>query len=268
MINFNQLMKTGVNALSDNAPALLTAFGAVGVVGTAVLTAKATFEAAKKIENELESRNLNREPTDDYHTSLTKAEAVKLVWPLYISAVSSGVLSCGAIVMSHRISSRRAAVIAAAYALNEGKLEEYQEKVKEKFGDKKEKEMRTELTQDRVDRDFKPGEHIPGPNDGKVLIREDYTGRFFWSTIETVNKAVNEINHHVNNEGSARLSDFHDLVGLSHVSTSDYFGFTTNNRLELDWDTCTTPDGQYAVHSFEYVNHPVMDPEREAESFR
>lgn len=264
MINVNQLFRAGINGLTDNAPAILTAFGAVGVFGTAVLTGKATFEAADRIASHESAENAKREAGAE-RVVLTKQEKIKLVWPLYISAVSSGVLSCGAIVMSHRISSRRAAVIAAAYALNENKLEEYQDKIKEKFGVKKEKEARDELVQDKVNRDYEGSEVLLDQNGNKVLIREDYTGRFFWGTIEDVKRAVNEINARIiGHEKSARISDFYDMIGLSHVSTSDYFGWTENERLELEWNTCTTPDGTQAVHSFEYVNHPVMNPEREA----
>lgn len=271
MLNVNQLFRTGVNAMTNNAPALLTAFGAVGVVGTAVLTAKATFEAADRIrEAKLEAaadRVNNGEPVTDsnYADLLSKTDKIKLVWPLYIGAVSSGVLSCGAIVLSHRISSRRAAMLAAAYALNENKLEEYQEKMKEKFGIKKEKEARDEIAQERVNALGDAGFAFANPMAGKVWIMEAYTGRPFLSTVEDVKRAANEINAELNNgKRSMRLSDFYDLIGLEHVSTSDYFGFTEHERLELDWSTTTSPDGSLAVHVFEYVNHPVMNPEREA----
>lgn len=269
MINVNQLVKTGINALTDNSPAILTAFGAVGVVGTAVLTAKATFEAADRIAEDDRNRAIFEKNSPNTIQPRTKAETVKLVWPLYISAVSSGVLSCGAIIMSHRISSRRAAVLAAAYALNENRLEEYQEKVKEKLGVKKEKDVRDELTQDRVKRDYRSSEVIFSPLDGKVLVRDDYSGRFFWSSVEDVNRAVNEINHEIvmSNDGAATVSDFYDLLDLDHVSTSDYFGWNTNERLEIEWSTTTTPDGSTAVHSFEFVNPPIMHPGRSS-SFR
>lgn len=258
--NIGNMFKPASRFLNDNAPAILTAFGVAGVVGTAVLTGKASFEAADRIREAQIDRNIQQ----GVNTPLTKTEKVQLVWPLYIAAVSSGTLSCGAIFMSHRISSRRAAVLAAAYALNQDRLEEYQDKVKEKFGVKKEKDARDELAQDKVNREYDSNQAIFSPLDGKVCMREDYTGRYFWSTREIVDSAVNEINHHINTERSARLSDFYDLLGLDHVSTSDYFGFTGNDRLEIDWSTCTTPDGKIAVHSFEYVNHPVMNPEREA----
>lgn len=263
MINVNQLLRTGVNALSNNAPAILTAFGAVGVVGTAVLTAKASFEAADRIR-EAENK-ISLEPREP----LTKTEKIKLVWPLYIQATGSGVLSVGAIVMSHRISSRRAAVLAAAYAMNEKKLEEYQEKVKEKFGLTKEKDVRDDIAKDRVAKDYQESQVIFHPLEGKVIVRDDYSGRYFWSSVEDVNRAVNEINHEIimSVGGAATVSDFYDLLDLDHVSTSDYFGWNTTDRLEIEWSTTTTPDGKTAVHSFEFVNPPIMNPGSNA-SFR
>lgn len=277
MINANQLLRTGVNALTNNAPVLLTAFGAVGVVGTAVLTAKASFAAADRIrEAKLEAADAIASSggvvTDkSYSGLLSTTDKVKLVWPLYISAVSSGVLSCAAIVLSHRISSRRAAVLAAAYALNENKLEEYQDKIKEKFGVKKEKETRDELAQDKVTRDVETATEtlIYDPSAGKVWIKDDYSGRYFQSTIEDINRAVNEINREVLNSmgDSATLSTFYDLIGLETVSTSDHFGWNTTELCEIDWSTCTTPDGKHAVHVFEFVNPPIMNPGDRA-SFR
>ena len=259
MININNLFRSGVNLLSNNAPVILTAFGAVGVVGTAVLAGKASFEAADRIRTLEIKREIDMGAE---YVALTKIEKIKVVWPLYISAVSSGTLSCGAIVMSHRISSRRAAVLAAAYALNQDKLEEYQDKVKEKFGIKKEKEARDEIAADKVNATYDTKQVIFSQNDGMVLIHDAYSGRFFWSKREIVDGAVNEINREINLSvaGYQTVSDFYDILGLEHVSTSDYFGWNSDVHLELDWSTTTTPDGTTPVHSFEFVNDPVLNP--------
>lgn len=251
-LNINHWLKTGVNAITNNSPVILTAFGAVGVVGTAVLTAQATFAAAEEIRVE------NEERAEEGGEFLTTAESVKLVWPHYVAPVSSGALSVAAIVMSHRISSKRAAVLAAAYALNEKRIEEYQDKVKEKFGIKKEREARSELNQERVNRDVQEKQLIFSPLDGKVVIREAHTDRFFYSTIDEINKAVNEANHEILKDNSVRLSEFYDTIGLDHTALSDYFGWDLEDRLEISWDTCTTPDGKTPVHVFEYVNDPIM----------
>lgn len=264
MININQWTKAGTQMLTSNAPAILTAFGAVGVVTTAILTGKASMEAARRIDVVQEA--IWEEDPNDMMTVTRKAQ---LTWMLYIPAVTTGVLSCGAILMSHRISSRRAAMLAAAYALNEGKLEEYQDKIREKLGVKKEKDARDEIVHDKVQRTYDEGTVIFSPLDGKVLIHDEYSGRFFYSSVEAIKQYVNEMNHEIimSNSGYATLSDFYDLIDLPHVSTSDYFGWNTSERLEIDWSTTTTPDGKTAVHSFVFVNPPVINPGSSA-SFR
>lgn len=267
MMNVNHALKHASAVLRDHAPAILTAFGAVGTVGTAVLAGKASYEACGKIRNEIDERYEEAKADPTVEIELTKTEILKLVWPLYVPAVTTGTATVAAILLSHRISSKRAAALAAAYALNQDKIEEYQEKVRSKFGDKKEKEARDEIAQERVNAMGDAGFVFANPMTGKVWIMEAYTGRPFLSTVEDVKHAVNEINHEIEGSGSARLSDFYDLLGLEHVSTSDYFGFTRDERLSIDWSTTTSPDGSLAVHVFEYVNDPVMNPEREA-SFR
>ena len=267
---FRDLFQSGVRMANTNAPAILTAFGAVGVVTTAVLAVKAGYDSHDRLLQVRLEKTGAPEPgaAEIELVALTKLETGQAVWPLYIGAVTSGVLSCGAIVMAHRVSSRRAMALAAAYAMSEGRLEEYQDKVKEKFGIKKEKEAREELVQERINRTYDEGSIVFSPTDGKVLIKEEYTGRIFWSSIDEINKAVNEVNHEINMSGSVRLSDFYDLLKLEHVSTSDYFGFTHEERLELEWNTATTPDGKTPIHTFEYVNHPVINPERGHTPFR
>lgn len=264
-ININQLAKNGLAALTDNAPVLLTAFGAVGVAGTAVLTARATFHASDllRVAALQEYEEGEMVAVEELAATFTTVEKVKIVWPLYIAPTTSGVLSVAAIVMSHRISSKRAAMLAAAYALNEKRIEEYQDKIKEKFGIKKEKEARDEIQQAHVAALFEGGnanDIFFNPLAGKVLIMEAYTGRPFWSTVETIKAAANEVNVEIANENSVRISEFYDRIGLPHVSTSDYFGWNSHEKLELDWTTAASPDGSLAVHVFDYVNPPIQNP--------
>jgi hypothetical protein len=257
MINITtSVLRPASQFLNTNAPAIFTAFGAVGVVGTAVLTARATFEAGDRLREQQYQKNLE----ENMVVEIPKFEKVKLVWLLYLPPATTGVLSIAAIVLSHRISSKRAAVLAAAYALNEGKLEEYQEKVREKFGDKKAKEVESAVNQEQINRISDAGFQWADPTAGKVWIVEAWTGAPFLSTIETVNKAVNEVNNECIREGYVRLSEFYDAIGLKHTQASDQFGFNRHEQLELSWDTGTSPDGSIPVHVFQYVNHPVLDP--------
>lgn len=260
------LFKTSERVINEHAPAILTALGVVGTVSTAVLTAKASFKAAERLrEAKLEKSYEHEGPiTDPTDVALTKRETIEKVWTLYMPAVGVGMLSCGAIIGANHINAKRIAVMTAAYSLGEKNFTEYKEKVEEKLGIKKEQEMRDEIAQDRVNQLGADGFAFADPTFGKVWIMEAYTGRPFLSTVEEVKRAANEINSRIIDEKSARLSDFYDLIKLPHVSTSDYFGFTKADPLQLDWTTTTSPDGSLAVHVFEYHKHPVANPEREA----
>lgn len=266
MFQPSALFKTGMHFVNENAPAILTAFGAIGVVGTAVLTGKASYEACNVI-GEAQYEHNQEEKSHDF----TNMEKAKLVWTLYIPAVTTGTVSIAAIVMSHRISSKRIAVLAAAYAMSEDKRKEYEEKIREKFGIKKEGEARDEMAQARVTQDFADGEPqaLFTPMDGLVLIKEEYTRTYFWSTLEKVNQAVNMVNAEMNAETDpkkkfATMDDFYKKLGLENTSMSHAFGWTAEDYLSIEWHTCTTPDGKTAVHSFEYVGGPVMNPSRAA----
>ena len=256
---FRDLIQNGSRLATENAPALLTAFGAVGTVTTAVLAAKGGFDAADIIRTHHKDLNADWDPDEgDELVVLSKTEMLKLTWLCYLPAAATGVVTVSSIILAHTVSSRRAAVIAAAYALNENKLDEYQDKIKEKFGIKKENDAREEIVQDQVNRHAEG--IVFGGIEGKVIIHDEYSGRFFWSTVEEVNKAVNIVNREINQNNSATSSDFYDVLDLAHVTTSDEFGWNSAEALELVWTTCKTPNDGPAAHSFAFLSQPILRP--------
>ena len=86
-MSLSQVAKKFEKLLTDNSPVLLTSVGVAGTIATAVLTGKASFEAAKIID-EVENNPLT---TTDY--ALETKEKVELVWKLYIppAIVGAGV---------------------------------------------------------------------------------------------------------------------------------------------------------------------------------
>lgn len=262
-------IKQAQGLVTRNAPAILTGVGVAGVVGTAYLTGRATFKAADVILEAKQARYQNALTTGTDQEELTTLETIKKVWVLYLPAVGVASTTIVAIVYANRINAKRMAALLAAYTASDRAYNEYKDKVQEHLTGPKEQKVRDEIAQDRVNSIGDAGFVFANPMTGKVWIMEAYTGRPFLSTVEDIKAAANEVNGVINGpEGSVRLSDFYDRIGLEHVSTSDYFGFTRENPIQLDWSTTTSPDGSLAVHVFDYVTHPVMDPEREARSFR
>lgn len=252
-MNISSIISKSKHLVSDNSPVLLTAVGVAGVITTAYLTHKA---AVKMTGEELEYEFMTKD--DDARYEPTAKELIQKHWKLYIPPVSVAAVTCVSIIGANRIGTRRAAAVAAAYTISERAYDEYKSKVIERIGVNKEREIRDSIAQDRVTRDIThAGELIE--QDGKVLCHDAYSGRFFYSTVESVNKAVNVVNKEINDNGSATISDFYDAVGLSHTSISDSFGWNTRELLELNWTTCATPDGRPAM-SYDFRADPFLRP--------
>lgn len=248
-MNISSIFSKSKHLISDNSPVLLTAVGVAGVITTAYLTHRAALQADQIIKDE---RKLSGE---DF---LETKDAIKAVWKVYIPPISVAAVTCISIIGANRIGTRRAAAVAAAYTISERAYDEYKSKVIERIGETKERAIRDEIAQDRVNRDIAhAGELVE--QDGKVLCHDAYSGRFFYSTVESINRAVNVVNKEINDNGSATISDFYDAVGLSHTSISDSFGWNTRELLELTWTTCATSDGRPAM-SYDFRSDPFLRP--------
>lgn len=248
------ILKTVEKFTVDNSPLILTAIGVTGVVGTSVLTGKAAFRAHDILEEERYARSVNRDIGDPPVDSLPLKDQASLTWKLYIPAVSTGAVTIAAIITANQIGTRRAAAMAAAYSLSEKAFSEYKEKVVEKIGEKKEMAVRDEIQQDRVNAN-PPGNEVVIMV-GKQLCYDSYSGRYFESDMETVKKAMNDLNHQILSDNYASLTDFYNNLGLERTSISDDIGWNADKLLDINFTTTLAPDGRPAI-ALEYRVEPI-----------
>lgn len=242
-MNLMELVKRTEKLLRNNSPVILTSLGVSGTISTAYLAGKASFTSANTLALEGIRRGIteNEDPMDF-------KEKAKLVWKLYIPTVASGALTIGCIIFGARIGSKRATAAYSLLSVSEKAFTEYKEKVVEQLGVKKEQNIRDEIAQDRISNNAQ-GLVVVGA--GNVLCYEMQTGRYFSSDMETLRKAVNEVNAKMIRETDASLSDFYHMVGLSNTSYSDRTGWTSCRLLELNFSTTMSSDGRPCI-AFEY----------------
>ena len=245
--------------VNENSTTILTGVGAAGVAATAVLTGRATFKAARIIDEA--ALEVTHENNAGVKKEFTKVETVKLVWRHYVLPSVVGVGTISAIILAHKISAKRIAALTLAAGVSERTLKEYKEKVIEKFGENKATAVRDEIAQDRVNANPAHKELVAvGTSD--VLCYDAYTGRYFLSTVENIKKAENEINYELLHFGSASLSEFFDKIGLSATSYSDLHGWNSNHLLEVTISTTKTPDDRPCI-AVDFKNPPIADYSRE-----
>jgi hypothetical protein len=235
--------------LAENASAILTAGGVAGAVGTAVLTGRASFKAAKII-NEREHEDWEtRQPLD-------KKARVLLVWPLFLPPVALGGATVASIIMANRLSAKKAAALAAAYGLSEKSFQEYREKALEKLGINQEQKLRDEVAQDRVTKH--PNNEVIVIGGGEVLCYDMLTGRYFRSSVEKIKKAESKLHGEIYNHMCASLTSFFDDIGLPPTDYTEEVGWNTNNIPEVQYSTTLTPDDKPCL-AISFNNTPRPD---------
>ncbi len=232
------ILKQAEKFTTDHSPQILTGIGVAGTIFTAILTGKASVKAYHRVKYETMQRDLvDGEPYEP-----TTRDKVEWTWKLFVVPSTAGALTITSIILASQIGTRRAAAMAAAYAVSERAMSEYKEKVLEKLGENKERAIRDEVAQDRVRNNPVDENHVIVTGAGKVLCYEPYTGRYFMSDMETLKKAQNDLNYLVLNNYYASMSDFYDLIGLDRTKVSDDMGWNSDKLLELTFSTVLSDD--------------------------
>jgi len=237
--------------LNENSTTILTAVGVAGTVGTAVLSGRASFKAARILAEE-QARENERETGKE----LTKLEKVVVVWKLYIPPVASGVATVAAIIGANRIASRKVAALTVAAGLSERALQEYKTKVIERIGQRDHQKIRDDIAQDRVNENPIESQEVIIIGTGEALFFDNATGRYFQSTMESVKAAQNKVNYNITHYMYSSLSDFYDEIGLPGTAYTDSVGFNSDHLLELDFSATISTDNRPCI-VIDFVNPPI-----------
>jgi hypothetical protein len=146
--------------------------------------------------------------------------------------VGTAALTVTAIVMSNRISTRRAAALASAYTVSQEFFKEYKKSVVDHIGKDKEKKVREVAMKEMAAKNPPPMTMVVSGTD--CMVHELYTGTWFTSSYLALQQAEIEINFQIMHNGYASVSDFLRLVGATHSRVAEEIGWNTDRKLELD----------------------------------
>lgn len=230
-------------ALDKNAPHILTAVGAFGVVSTAVLAARAAVPAYKLLQENPEA---------------TTKEKIRLTWKIFTPAAISATLSIAAIVYSDRISATRTTSLATATALANTSLKLYQDKVLEVAGEEVAKQVKEKVGEEQVKTSAPPTNVSLAVSDGDVLCYDSHSGRYFHSTVEKIKRAENELNRDLLQEMWVSLNQFYDKLGLESVKMGESIGWSADALIDIAFLGRISEDGTPCV-VIDYAVDPKYD---------
>lgn len=221
--------------LKRHSSTILTVMGATGVVGTAVLSVKATPKAMALLE----------EAKQEKGEDLTTIETIKVAWKPYIPAVVVGCSTIACIFGANILSIKNQASLMSAYALLDNAYKEYRNKAIELYGDEADHKIRGEIANSRLE------EPIEIEDDNLTFF--DYQSmRFFKSTMHHVAQAECAFKELLNEQGFACMNDLYRLLGIPPIKEGDQLGWFDTERVDpygseefsLDFEKVTTEEGK------------------------
>lgn len=229
-------IKSAERVLTKYSPGILTGIGIAGMIGATFMAVKATPKALYLIETKKEEAEVEK---------LTPVETIKTCWTCYIPATLTTVLSAACLIGASTVSAKRNAALATAYSISEAALREYQEKVVEVIGEKKEKAVRDAVAKDQIERDpVTKSEVVIIDSNSNTLCYEPLSGRYFKSTIDKIKKAEIKLDRQMIQEMYVSLNDFYWEIGLDGTDLGDKMGWNlSKGYMDLSFSSQLADDG-------------------------
>ena len=231
-----QTIKSVERVLTKYSPGILTGIGITGMIGATFMAVKATPKALYLIETKKEEAEVEE---------LTSVETIKTCWKCYIPAALTTVVSATCLIGASTVSAKRNAALATAYSISEAALREYQEKVVEVIGEKKEKAVRDAVAKDQIERDpVTKSEVVIIDSNSNTLCYEPLSGRYFKSTIDKIKKAEIKLDRQMIQEMYVSLNDFYWEIGLDGTDLGDKMGWNlSKGYMDLSFSSQLADDG-------------------------
>lgn len=225
------------NFLKQHQSEIILGLSIAGYMGAIVTAVTATPKAVKLIEE-----RKKYEKVDD----ISALEKIRTVWKLYTPTALLAILSTAGVICANRAQVKHVTALTAAYSLSEEALHKYEQKVVEDFGKNKDKKVRSEIAQDEVNANPVSTNTVLVTGKGKTLCYDPSSGRYFESDIDTIKRAVNELNRRmVTNEMYISLNELYSEIGLPPTSVGYELGWNVNKGfIEIDFSSVLSEDGQ------------------------
>lgn len=224
-----------MKGLKRHSSTILTVIGGVGVILTTIMAVKATPKAVEKLEQAKEEKG----------EELTKTEKFKTAAPVYIPTAIVGVGTLTCIFGANVLNKRQQAALVSAYTLVDSSYKQYRHKLVELYGEDTHNEIVDAIAVEKAE---EVGIYATGMcqntclTDDKacgdpVLFYDEFSNRYFESTIEQVIVAEYHFNRNFVLRGYAVLNELYEFLGLETTDYGNTVGWAVDSDLYwIDFD--------------------------------
>lgn len=250
----NKIKSHIMREVKRNSSTILSVVAGVGVISTAVLSAKATPKALDLIDQAEYEKG----------EKLTILEKINVTGLCYTPAILSGLATITCIFGANYLNKKQQATLLSAYALLDRKFKYYRHGVQMEFGshyDDNGKDFDAEVYKYTMNTD-----DIQKPNDDEILVYDMFSRRYFNTTKDKLKEVEYNINKKLHTEDYVCLNDVYKLLGEEPLDIGDAFGWSTQANFEISWETWiefmlqfVELDDGLEVHMMTYSTEPYIE---------
>ena len=243
-----------------HAPGILCTIGSGGVVAALVLMAKKAPDAKKDFDAEKAKwdaiEDKEKRNKADYIFKLVRIGA-QHYW--IVISVATGAIVC--FWLANRINFKRLMSALTALGISTKGKEELEEKIKELDGEKHLQKIKDEIDADTVKNNPPVQDKIIDTGLGTHLCYEAITGRYFYSNIERIKRAVVTCRDYLQKDGYLSVNDWFcelnlDTTDLQLCWTAE--SIDEVNDFDIETSSQLTPEG-IPVLVIRYQTNPSME---------
>lgn len=187
----------------------------------------------------------------DEFERLTKEQRIKIYAKIY-APPAIAILATGACVLgAHSISVKRESSLLLAYEGTRSIYDRYRASVQDRLGPEEEQIAEKAASKARP----APRETIVY-SEGDCLFYDAYSGRYFKSTVNKIDRVVNELNYTLLREMCVSLNEFYAGIGLEGISLGDQLGWNEQRQIEVHYGAKVSEEGK-AVVVVDFVVEPT-----------
>jgi hypothetical protein len=205
--------------LKRNGSTILTYMGGVGVIATSIMAVKATPKALYLLDVAEAQKG----------EELTIVEKARVAGIVYIPSIITGISTITCIFGADALNKRRQAALLSAYTLLDSSYKEYRKKVTQLYGEDADNLVRESIAKDKYE------EQKSEVQDDKKLFFDEFSGRYFVSTMENVIRAEYEVNRALSQDCYVTVNDFYKLLGILEIEELEEYGWSTDMLADMYW---------------------------------
>ena len=227
--------------LRKASPTILTGLGVIGVVGTAVLSVRATPKALALIKVKKDELKTDK---------LTPQELVEATWKCYITSALVGVSTIACVIGIGVLDRRNQAALTSAYAILNESYKQYRQAAKKVYGEDADNKIHAEMAKDAQVASYDWGYQVYNmdmdPESEQVLFYDLTSKKYFTTTMAAVLNAQYHVNRNLAIRGDCSLNEYLSFLGVEGIDKGDEMGWEISYMVEemdcywLDFDNQKT----------------------------